>query len=45
MQSTSVFIEIMKVADLRWKNADDVSRIQGECHLIYIVLGSPLGKI
>ena len=44
MQSISVFLDITKVADFRWKNADD-SRTQGVCHVIYIFFGSSLGKV
>ena len=43
MQSMSVFLDIAKFADFRWKNAD-VSRIQGMCHVIYTFFGSSLGK-
>ena len=35
MQSTSVFLGVVKVADLRWKTAD-VSRTQGVCRVAYI---------
>ena len=31
----TVFLDITKVADFQWKNAD-VSRTQGVCHVIYI---------
>ena len=44
MQSISVFFDITKIADFWWKNAD-VSRTQGVCHVIYIFLGSSLGKV
>ena len=44
MQSISVFLDITKFADLRWKNAD-VSRTQGVCHVIHIFFGSSLGKV
>ena len=40
----SVFLDITKVADSRWKNADG-SRTQGACHVIYIFFGSSLGKV
>ena len=40
----SVFLDIEKFADFRWKNAD-VSRAQGMCHVIHILFGSSLGKI
>ena len=43
MQSCSVFSDITKVADLRWKNAY-VRRTQGAFHVIYIVFGCSLGK-
>ena len=44
MQSISVFLDITKFADFRWKNAD-VSRTQGVCHVIDIFSGSSLGKV
>ena len=44
MQFISVFLDIAKFADFRWKNAD-VSRTQGVCHVIYIFFGSSLGKV
>ena len=44
MQSISVFLDIAKFADFRWKNAD-VSRTQGVCHMIYIFFGSSLDKV
>ena len=34
MQSISIFLDITKVADFCWKNAD-VSRTQKVCHVIY----------
>ena len=34
MQSISVFLDITKVTDFRWKNAD-VSRMRAVCHVIY----------
>ena len=37
MQSLSVFLDITKVHDFRWKNAN-VSRTHGVCHMIYIFL-------
>ena len=37
MQSVSVFLDIIKVTDLLWKNGD-VSRTQGVSHVIYIFL-------
>ena len=40
----SVFLDIVKFANFRWKNAD-VSRIQGVCHVIHIFFGSSLGKV
>ena len=43
MQSISVFLDITKFADFRWKNAD-VSRTQWLCHVIDIFFGSSLGK-
>ena len=44
VQSISVFLDIAKIADFRWKNAD-VSRTEGLCHVIHIVFGSFLGKV
>ena len=44
MKSTSVFLDITKVADFWWKNAD-VSRIDGVHHVIYIFFWSSLGKV
>ena len=38
MQSIFVFLDIIKVADLRRKN-DFVSRTLGVCHKIYIFFG------
>ena len=42
MQSITVFFDITKVADFRWRNAD-VSRAQEACHENYIFFGSSLG--
>ena len=39
MQSTSVFLDIAKVADFQWENAD-FSRTHGVCHVIYVFFGS-----
>ena len=39
MQSISVFIDITKVADFQWKNADEV------CHVIYIFFGFFSSKV
>ena len=44
MQPMSVFLDITKVANFQWKNAD-VSRTQDVCHMIYMVFGSSLGKV
>ena len=44
MQCILISLDITKVADLPWKNAD-VSRTQGECHVISIFFGSSLGKL
>ena len=41
MHSKSVFLNVSKVVDLRWKNPD-VSRIQGVRHVIYVFVGSSL---
>ena len=44
MQSLSVFLDIGKFVDFRWKNAD-VNRTQGVCHVIHVFFGSSLGKV
>ena len=44
MLSISVFLDMAKFADFRWKNAN-VSRTQSVCHLIHIFFGSSLGKV
>ena len=44
MLSIFVFLDITKVANLRWRNSD-VSRTQGVCRVIYIFFGSSLGKL
>ena len=44
MQSIFEFLDITKVADFRWENAD-VSRSQGFSHMIYIFFGSSLVKV
>ena len=44
MQSISVFLDITKFADFRWKNGD-VSRAKGVCHVIHVFFGSSLGKV
>ena len=44
MQYIYVFLDITKIADFQWKNAD-VSRTQGVCHVIYIFFGLSLGKV
>ena len=44
MQSTSVFFDITKIADYRWKNAE-VSRTQGVCHVIYMLFRCSLGSL
>ena len=43
MQSTSVFLDITKIAVFRWKNAD-LSRTQAVFHVIYKFFRSYLGK-
>ena len=40
----TIFLDIAEFADFRRKSAD-VSRTQGVCHVIYLIFGSPLGKI
>ena len=44
MQFMSVFLDITKFADFRWKNAD-VTRTQGMYHVIHIFFESSLGKV
>ena len=44
MQSISVFLDISKYVDFRWKNPD-VSRTQEVCHVTPIFLGSFLGML
>ena len=44
MQSISVFSDIAKFDDFRWKNAD-VSTTQRVCHVTNIFFGCPLGKV
>ena len=44
MQTMSVFCDIAKFADLRWKNAD-VSITQEVCHVIYVFFGLSLDKV
>ena len=44
MQPISVFLNIAKIVDFRWKNAD-ISRTQGACRVIYIIFGSSLDNI
>ena len=44
MQSVPVFVDITKIADFRFKNAD-VSRTQGVCQVIFAFFGSTLRKV
>ena len=44
MQFISVFPDIAKFADFRWKNAE-VNRTQGVCHVIQIFFESSFGKV
>ena len=44
MKSISVFLDIAKFTDFRWKNAD-ASSTQGVCHVIHRFFGSSLGKV
>ena len=44
MQSIYVFLDIPKITDFWWKNAN-VSRTQGVRHVIYMFLRSTLGKV
>ena len=39
-----LYFSITKVSDFYWKNTD-VSRTQGVCHVIYMFIGSSLGKV
>ena len=44
MGSISVFLDIAKFANYRYKNAD-ANRTQGVCHVIHIVFRASLGKV
>ena len=44
MQSINLFLDITKVADFWWKNAD-FSKTQRVCHVIYMFFRSSLGKV
>ena len=44
IQSMPLFLDIAKLADFRWKNAD-VNKTQGVSHIIYIFVGSSLSKV
>ena len=44
MESIYVFLNIVKLADFRRKNAD-VSRTQGVCHVIHTLFGFSPGKV
>ena len=44
MQPIPVFPDILKITDFWCKNAD-VNRTQEVCHVIYVILGSSLGKV
>ena len=44
MESTSVFLDVAKFTDFRWKNAD-VSRTPGVRQVIHITFQSSLGKL
>ena len=44
MQSTSVFLDITKVANF-WLKNDDVSRTQEVCPASFMFFGSSLGKV
>ena len=53
MQTLSVFFDLTKLADLRWKNAGinfwwnnaDIRRTQEVCHMIYISFWLSLSKV
>ena len=44
MQSIPVYPDILKTVDF-WRKNTDISRTQGVCHVIYVFLGSSLGKV
>ena len=44
MESTSVFLDVAKFTDFRWKNVD-VSRTPGVRQVIHITFQSSLGKL
>ena len=44
MQSTSLFFDVAKFVDSRWKNAD-VNKTQVVSQVIYIIFGSSLAKV
>ena len=44
MQSMSVFLDMTKIGNFCWKNAD-ISRNQGLCHVTYMIFGSCLGNV
>ena len=44
MQYITVFLDLAKFTDFRWKNKN-VSRTQGVCQEIHIFFGSSLGKV
>ena len=44
MESTTVFLDVAKFTDFRWKNAD-VSRTPGVRQVIHITFQSSLGKL
>ena len=44
MQSVSVFLDIAKIADFWWKNAN-LSGTQVVCHVIDVSFGSFLDKV
>ena len=44
MQLSSVFLDVMKIANFWWKNAD-VSRTQRMSHVIYMFSRFYLGKL
>ena len=45
MKSISVFLDIAKFANFRWKNADVSKTHHGVYHVIIIFFGSYLGKV
>ena len=45
IQPTSLYLDIAKYADFRWKHAGTSRKTQRVCHVIHIFFGSSLGKV